>query len=129
MPQRQGKGIGSGASTAISRETALLQLGILDPNPSKEQIQQAYQRMAVKWYEYYVHLWRNAGLPCAPAVFQLEIASAAPPADTLKCCERMFPRRHPDWNLGEDTTTQMLHINNAYHRLLPDKGGTVWREK
>jgi hypothetical protein len=91
MPQR-GKGIGSGASTAISRETALLQLEIYDPNPSKEQIQQAYKRMAMKWYEYYVHLWRNAGLPCAPAVFQLEIASAAPPADTQMFCAHVPPQ-------------------------------------
>ena len=41
---------------------------------------------------------------------------------TLKCFAHMFPHRHPDKNLGEDTTTQMQHINNAYHRLLPDKG-------
>jgi hypothetical protein len=60
--------VGSGASTAISRETALQQLGIFDPNPSKEQIQQAYQRMAVKWYEYYVHPWRIAAALGCPAL-------------------------------------------------------------
>ncbi len=49
MPQRHSTGIGN-ASTSISRECALQELGISDPNPSNERIQQAYKRMAMKWY-------------------------------------------------------------------------------
>ena len=117
MPQRN-MASGIGASSAISRECALRELGITKPSPSKEEIQHAYKRMAMRWYrEHPGALLHPAGMPTSQTK-----SPAAPPADTLTFCAHVSPHRHPDKNLGEDTTAQMQHINNAYHRLLPENG-------